>query len=73
MAKPGVPQADKDRIVELYREGLGTRDIHIKVGWALPTVHRIIQALVPDREKRPAQKRCRGSIMARARNRIGVW
>lgn len=74
MAKPGVPQADKDRIVALFREGLSTRDIAVKVGWALPTVHRILQRLLPDREKRPAQKRRRGSVLARARlHGLGVW
>lgn len=74
MAKPAIPQADKERMVALHKEGLSTRDIHLKVGWSLPSVHRVLQAMLPDREKRPAQKRRRGSVLARARlHGLGVW
>lgn len=67
-----IPNADKLRMVELYKQGMPIASIAKEVGWTPGGLYRAIAEFgIPLREKH--KTRNRGSILARARNRIGHW
>ena len=67
-----VSDADRARMVELYKQGLDVPAITKTVGWTAGALYRALKAGGVTLRK-PLEQRKRGSICARARNRIGVW
>lgn len=67
-----IPEADKLRMIELYKNGLPIREIADSVGWTPGGLYKALKKYhVAIREHKARPKR--GSILARARHRIGVW
>lgn len=67
-----IPKADRLRMVELYQQGVPVREIAEKVGWTVGPIYKALTMFGVSPRKQQL-RRPRGSILARARNRIGVW
>jgi len=71
-SRGAIPYADQLRMIELYKSGMQIREIADTVGWTPGGIYKAIKKFgVALRETKT--KPHRGSVLARARNRIGVW
>jgi transposase len=63
-----LPDSDKKRIVSLFKKGENVPALAQLFGVSEGTVYRFTKHL---RDVKPRPNR--GSVLARARNRIGIW
>ena len=63
-----LSEADKNRIVELFKSGSAVPELARLFGVSQGAVYRFTRHL-----REQTTRKNRGSILARARHRIGVW